>query len=371
MSASATLREVAEMAGVSIGTASQALNNRPNVSPETKSRVVDAAKALGYPIKDMSNAFETTLSVIGMLTKHDYGLKNELIVNPFYSYVELGVESECRKRGLSLMMSSIEVDEQNRPVVWPAMLTEQRIDGLLLIGTFIEDTIDIIHQRLNIPIVLVDGYAPRLELDSVIIENFQGAQMAVEYLINCGHRHIGLIGSSEKSFPGILKRRYSYLSTLRRHGINDFYIADSSMSREQAYQSTRNMIQQSPMITAVFGVNDDTAIGVVNAVHDMGLKVPDDISVVGFDNIDLSKEINPPLTTIHVYKSWMGILGVRALLERSQNPDQPKTANVVSTRLLVRDSVRVINRKMQEQETDGGIEEQEEVVEEIEMTPSS
>jgi LacI family transcriptional regulator len=365
MSTSATLREVAEMAGVSIGTASQALNNRPNVSPETRSRVVDAAKSLGYPVKEVGGMYETSLSVIGMVTKHDYGLQEDIVVNPFYSYVQLGVEGECRRRGISLMMSSIEVDQQNRPIVWPPMLTEQRIDGLLLIGTFIEDTIDMIHQRLNVPIVLVDGYAPHLELDSIVIDNFQGGKMAVEYLINCGHKHIGLIGSSEKSPPGVLKRRYSYLSTLRRHGIEDVYLWDTFMSREKAYQATREMLQQHPMISAIFGINDDVAIGAINAAHDMGLKVPGDLSVIGFDNIDLSKEIYPSLTTIHVYKSWMGVLGVRALMERSQNPDQPKTTNVVSTRLLVRDSVRVLSGK--KQEAVGGIAEREEVVEAVEL----
>lgn len=192
--ASATLREVAETAGVSIGTASQALNNRPNVSSETRTRVIDAAKALGYPVRESVTPCEANLSVIGMLTKHDHGL-DDAIVNPFYSYVELGVETECRKRGISLMMAAVDVDTQNHPVAWPAMLSEPRIDGLLLIGTFIEDTIDQIHQRLNIPIILVDSYAPRLPFDSVVIDNFHGAQTAVEYLIECGHRHIGLIGS--------------------------------------------------------------------------------------------------------------------------------------------------------------------------------
>ncbi len=322
--------------------------------------MLDAAKALGYPIKEFAGPCETPVSVIGMLTKHDYGLNDEVIVNPFYSYVQLGVEGECRRRGLSLMMSSIEVDERNRPVHWPAMLSDQRIDGLLLIGTFIEDMVDIIHQRLNVPIVLVDGYAPRLNLDSVVSDNFRGGQTAIEYLVNCGHRHIGLIGSNEKSPPSVLKRRYSYFSTLRRYGISDTYAIDTLMTRDHAYEATRSLLTKNPPVTAIFGVNDDVAIGVINAAHDMGLSIPEDISVVGFDNIDLSKAITPSLTTIHVYKSWMGILGVRALLERAQNPDQPKIANVVATQLLVRDSVRVRNGK--EQTTSDVTEKREEVV---------
>lgn len=345
MSASATLREVAEMAGVSIGTASQALNNRPNVSPDTRARVVEAAKTLGYPVKELFGVSEANLAVIGMLTKHDYGSVEDVIVNPFYAHVEAGVENECRKRGISLMMAAIEVDRQNRPVVWPAMLVEQRIDGLLLIGTFIEDTIDMIQQRLNIPIVLIDGYGPRLPFDSVVIDNFHGGQTAIEYLISCGHRHIGLVGSTKESSPSILSRRGSYLNTLRQHGIIDTYISDSIADRQHAYVAATELLKDNPQISAVFAVNDDTAIGVINAAHDLGLDVPGDLSVVGFDNIDLAKEISPSLTTIHVYKSWLGMLGVRTLIERAQNPDQPKITTVVSTQLLVRESVQHIVQK--------------------------
>jgi DNA-binding LacI/PurR family transcriptional regulator len=337
MASFATLREVAELAGVSIGTASQALNKRPNVSPGTRARVIDAATALGYQVKDpLNGSCESALSVIGLLTKHDYGL--EVTVNPFYSHVERGVESECRKRNISLMFSSIEVDHQNRPVMWPAMLNEQRIDGLLLVGTFIEDTIDLIQRRINIPIVLVDSYAPHMPFDSVVIDNTQGAATAVHYLLNLGHRNIGLIGSNEESPPGVYERRYSYRKILQELGAT-IYIEDSELRRMSAYEATQCLLRRCPQITAIFSVNDDTAIGVMNAARDMGLEVPDDLSVVGFDNIDLAKEIVPALTTVHVHKSWLGILGVRHLLERAQNPDQPKITTVVTTQLVVRDSV--------------------------------
>ena len=149
MTSTTTLREVAEMAGVSIGTASQALNNRPNVSPETRARVMDAAITLGYHKDIHNNHVENPISVIGMLVKHDYGL--EVTVNPFYSHVERGVERECRLRNIGLMYSSIEVDHQNRPVIWPSMISEQRVDGLLLIGTFIEDTVEQVQRRIQNP----------------------------------------------------------------------------------------------------------------------------------------------------------------------------------------------------------------------------
>lgn len=337
MVSTATLREVAEMAGVSIGTASQALNNRPNVSKETRSRVLDAAITLGYYKVAQITRVENSVSVIGMLVKHDTG--QEVTVNPFYSHVERGVESECRKRNIGLMYSSVEVDLQNRPVIWPPIINEQQIDGLLFIGTFIEETIDQIKHRTNLPIVLIDSYSKGLPFDSVLIDNTAGAASAINYLIELGHKHIGLTGSNPASPPSVLERRISYQNTLRQFGIRDEYVEDSGLSRQASYQATRKLLQRCPQITAIFSCNDDSAIGSMNAVRDMGMRVPEDISVVGFDNIDISREVAPSLSTVHVYKSWLGILGVRNLIDRIHNPEQPRVITTVTTQLIVRDSV--------------------------------
>lgn len=203
MADSITLRDVAELAGVSIGTASQAINGRPSVAQDTRVRVLEVAKALGYPVRETGNgADEHPLSVIGLLTKHDYGFPFE--VNAFYSYIQAGVENECRQRNIGLMFSNIEVDPANHPVMWPAMVSEQRVDGLILAGTFIENTLGLLSQRTEIPIVLVDSYAPNLPFDSIVIDNCTGAVRAVEYLIQQGHTHIGLVGWTKYAPPSII-----------------------------------------------------------------------------------------------------------------------------------------------------------------------
>ncbi len=334
----ATLRDVARMAGVSIGTASQALNNRPNVSAETRAKVIDAATSVGYEVKkNASTLCEARLKVIGMMTKHDYGL--EVTVNPFYSHVQAGIENECRRRNLSLMYANIEVDLSNRPVFWPAMISEQRVDGLILMGTFIEETIGMIRQQAGAPIVLVDSYAPSFPFDCVVIDNLQGSMSAVEFLIENGHRHIGLVGTNPLSPPGVTERRSGYLKALEAHGIRECYIEDSMLVRKNAFEATQHLLKRAPHVTAIFSANDDTAIGAINAVQELGLSVPGDVSVIGFDNIDLAKEVKPGLTTIHVHKTWMGALGVRFLLERALKPDQPKLTVTVSTDLIVRETV--------------------------------
>lgn len=319
-----------------MATASQALNNRPNVTPETRRRVIESAAALGY--RPLRSRRHEALSVVGMLVKHDYGLP--LTFNPFFSQVQIGVEQECRARHLSLMVATVDVDRSNRPVMWPRMIEDNSVDGLLLVGTNIEMTAEALQHKYlpDKPIVLVDSYARGFHFDSVLIDNFGGATQAVEHLIELGHRHIALIGSNPDSPPDILERRQAYFEALRRHGIEATYVEDSLMSREAGYEMLQRLLRRAPQVTGVFVVNDDTAIGVLQAAQDMGLRIPDDLSIVGFDDIALAGQVRPALTTVRVPIPWLGRLGVRQLLERSCNPDQPQVTSTLATQLVVRQS---------------------------------
>jgi LacI family transcriptional regulator len=336
--ASSTLRDVADMAGVSIGTASQALNNRPNVAPETRTRVLEAAAALGYPLKAPATpaANDTSLAVLGMLTKHDHGLP--LDTNPFYHRIQVGIERECRARDLSLMVSTIEVDPQNRPLEWPAMIREQRVDGLLLLGTYLDEMADQVQSQFSGPVVLVDSYAPSLPYDSVVSDNVDGAFKAVQHLLDLGHTAIGLVGSNlHDSPPSIRERRQGYHNALYSRGIAP-YVEESELSRPSAYAATKRLLARTPDISAVFACNDEAAMGVMDAARELGRHIPHDLSLVGFDNIELAKDLYPPLTTVQVHKAWMGQLSVQLLLERARYPEKPRTTTIVATQLVERES---------------------------------
>ncbi len=334
---SVKLQDVADLAGVSIGTASQALNKRPTVAIDTRARVVDAAKTLGYPVKDMPD-FEpyADVGVIGMLIKHDYGNLPE--VSPFYSHIQAGIESECRKYNINLMFANVEVDPSNHPIVWPAMINESHIDGLILAGTFIENTIGLLGRKLDIPIVLVDSYAPNLPFDSVLIDNIPGTAMALEYLVDLGHSNIGLIGTHMHSPPSVLERRQTFERFMKNKKLSTRYIIDSELSQQAGYVGTKELLGRAPEVTAIFTGADIVAFGVIQAIHDMGLRVPQDVSVIGFDNIDGASFITPGLTTVHVHKTWMGAISVRQLLERARYPSQPKVTISLATELVVRGS---------------------------------
>jgi LacI family transcriptional regulator len=339
MSERATLRDVAKLAEVSLGTASQALSNKPGVAPDTRARVLQAAVDLGYQHQiRVATPTAYAISTVGMLMKR--AVNDQLPINPFYSYVLSGAERECQRRNLSLMYAHVEVDEQNRAQNWPPMLLNQRADGLLVVGAFLEETIIRISQQTQQKIVLVDSYAPDQLFDSIVTDNINGAYNAVRYLIDRGHSRIGCVGSMPAGYPSIRERRKGYTRALKEAGITDLYIEDSLLTREDVYDATIRLLRRSPEITAIFACNDNAAIGALNAINDLGLRVPDDISLVGFDDIDLAQEVSPALTTIHVDKTLMGVLAVRQLLERAENPDRPALTIALSTQLLERESVR-------------------------------
>jgi len=331
------LQDVADLAGVSIGTASQALNNRPMVAPATRSRVIDAANSLGYPLKSTPDLKPSAdIGVIGMLTKHDYGNAPE--VSPFYSHIQAGIESECRKYGINLMFANVEVDESNHPLVWPTMINEAHIDGLLLAGAFIEDTIGFLRRKLHIPIVLVDSYAPNLPFDSVLIDNGPGIVLVINHLLELGHRNIGLIGTHPNSPPSLLERRERFIQYMKENNLSTFYIEDSQVAQKSGYEAAQTWMARAPEVTAIIAGADLVAFGVIQGLIETGIRVPDDVSVVGFDNIDSAAFITPGLTTVHVHKTWMGAISVRQLLERALYPEQPKVTIAVSTELVIRDS---------------------------------
>ncbi len=337
-----TLRQVAEFAGVSLGTASQALGNKSNVSPETRSRVLEAAATLGYkqPVRTPVSV-NRNLNTIGLLTKRDYGTPPAL--NPFYSHILSGAEHECQRLRINLMYASVEVDERNRPQELPAMLLEEQVDGLIVVGTFLEAAIATIGKQATPNVVLVDAYAPNQPFDSVIIDNLEGAQLAIEYLIAQGHRHIGLVGSQLDAYPSIRERRKGYTRTLRDNGLSDNYIEDGPLTRDGGCEGTRRLLERAPEVTAIFACNDMVAFGAMYAARELGRAVPDTLSVIGFDDIDPAQGVVPPLTTIHVDKVLMGILAVRHLQNRALNPGQTPVKTLVSTKLIERQSVRAIS----------------------------
>jgi LacI family transcriptional regulator len=343
-----TFREIAKRADVALSTVSQVLNNRPGVALETRHRVLEVAAELGYRQRIVSDSIiSPRLSTIALLTKRHDG--DPVHINPFYSYVLAGAERECQRHNIGLMYSSIEVDADSRALRLPASILDQRVDGVIIVGTFLEETISDIGRQAGQNIVLVDAYTSgKTSYDSVLIDNFNGAFNAVSYLIENGHRHIGLIGSHPHSYPSILERRKGYVRALHMHSIHDLYIEDCLLERPDAFDATVRLMNRAREITAIFACNDNVAIGVMNAIQKLGLGVPEAVSVAGFDDIDLAQEVTPTLTTVHVDKVLLGVMAVRMLKDRAETPERPALTTTLSTQLIVRESVRSLTGRSTE-----------------------
>jgi LacI family transcriptional regulator len=334
------LQDVADLAGVSIGTASRVLNNKPNVLPETRDRVLSAAEQLAYYHTGRSAldvpATQATIGVLSTSIPDKYAVSNS-----FYANVIAGIDQECREQQIKLVYASFSRAVHSTPAAWPLPLHDPDIEGLILTGAIPSHVIDQVRVQTGKPIVLVDAYASAC--DMVLADNVTGGYHAVRYLIEQGHRHIGLIGTQPGAFPSFTQRREGYLRALADHGISETYIGESSHLMDATYEATQALLRQHPQITAIFFCLDLVANHIIQAVRDLGLDVPGNVSVIGFDDLPLAAQTVPPLTTMHVDIPLLGILGVRQLVERMNNPERVITKILLRPQLVIRDSVRSLS----------------------------
>ncbi len=333
-----TITHIALESGVSPATVSLVLRNRPGVSEGTRIRVLGVAEKIGYQVKPIVvGSRNGRLQTIGMIVKTEPNLPAR--ANPFYSHVIIGVEDACRNSGIDLLLSTMPVDDKNRPLGVPQMLTRGIADALLMVGTFVDETVTSAVGRKTCPIILVDAYAKTDMFDAIVSDNFQAAWQAVDYLIRHGHRHIGLVGSEPDSYPSIKQRRGGYLRALREHDISEVYCADFNLMLESGYEATKELLKKNSAITAIFAVNDKVALAAMNAVMDCGKRVPDDISIIGYDDVDLAANAKPPLTTMHVDTVAMGRAAVQLIMNRLEHPDSARMTLTIHPTLVERDSV--------------------------------
>jgi LacI family transcriptional regulator len=335
---SVRLRDIAKAAGVSLAAVSLALNNAQGVSITTRQRVVETAQRLGYqPVRRQSiGNHRHAVARIGALIKRNI---NSDAPDWFNLGILGGIERACRRYKVNLMFNYLVVDQYSRVEHYPPMLLDEHIDGLLIVGALLEESLSDIRSTLTRPIVLIDANALGNDFDQVVTDNTLCAYEAVSHLIANGHRHIGLIGYDRRAHPSIIERYEGYMRALRAHNIADVYVETSLLTRSAAAEATEHLLTRAPQVTAIFACNDDTAIGVMNAARRMRRKLPAQLSVIGFDGWELGAEISPMLTTMRVNTGVMGEMGVRSLLERAQHPDNPRVKVVLKADLLVRESV--------------------------------
>jgi len=332
------VKDIAGMLKVSPATVSLVLNNKPGISEETRRRILKAVEDLGYSTNMLSKPALKSQGSIRFIVYKKHG--NVVSDTPFFSALMEGIDQEARMDGYNLIISYINELENNKMDVL-RILEDNAPSGILLLATEMKPEDLEPFKKLNIPLVILDSYFDMEKLDTVIINNINGAYQATRYLIDCGHQEIGYLHSSVwiNNFD---ERQEGFFKALSEHYIrpNKKYILMLESTMEGSYKDMNRILQSKPALpTAFFADNDIIAFGAVKALKENGYRIPEDISVIGFDDMPFCEMIDPPLTTLRVYKQRMGMIAVKRLLEKIEKNTREFVKIEVGTDIIERKSV--------------------------------
>lgn len=304
-----TIRDVARAAGVGQATVSRVLNNSGYVKPETRQRVVEAASALGFVPSSLARGLvRHATDTVGLIIPD--------ITNPFFPAVTRGMEDAASEAGYTVFLCNTDND--------PAMealdvrrFRERRVDGIIFVGT--TDRRELVESLLaeGVPVVLTDRGVSDLDVDSVLVDNAAGALAACRHLIDLGHRRIAHVAGAPHTRTG-QDRWNGYRRALESAGMvyEEALVRCGDYTLGSGYRIGKELLNMGSRPTAVFAANDLMAFGVLQAAAEAGLSVPDDLSLVGFDDVQMASMVQPGLTTVRQPAYEMGRLAMTMLLER-------------------------------------------------------
>ena len=337
----ATIKDVAEEAKVSIATVSLVVNNHGRISQETRKKVLKAIKKLNYlPSRSARRLVSRKTGNIGFILTEEHFLHTE----PFYTRIFLGTEFEARAIDHYVLLATISSSYKKGDAL-PRFISERNVDGIIVAGK-VPDALTESISRYKIPVVFID-FSPVIgDYPNVITDNLKGGLLATDHLIQNGHKNIAFVGG-EISHPSITERLRGYKLALERAHLNSdgelVMTNDEFLSRQNGYNSAKKLFELQKNITAIFAANDATAFGVMQYLKDNNHKIPDDVSVVGFDDVEADLLIDPPLTTVKVPKLEMGIEAVQLLLIMIKSSNGTAKKIVIPVELIVRGSTKNIN----------------------------
>lgn len=331
-----SIRDISAMTGYSPATVSNALNHKKGVNKETSARIFQVAKEVGY-------INESSITKIKLVIFH----KNGLIVEdtPFFPSLINGFEQECRLFGYEMVIYNVDQREPDYEKQVNNLIREAGSAIVILATEMLDGDLEI-YKKASCPIVVLDYWTESMEFNSVLINNADAARMATEYLIRKGHKEIGYIRGNYR-IKGFRSRFAGFQIALRKHGIafKEDYIYTVKPTLNGAYQDMLAHLRKNPKLpTAIFAENDLMALGVMKAFQEQGYRIPDDISIVGFDDLPFSEISSPRLSTVKVPNTEMGKIAVRRLVELIEKRDSIVTKTQICTRFIERDTVKDLTK---------------------------
>ncbi len=328
----ATIKEVAQSAGVSVATVSRVVNHSGYVSNDLRERVERSMQTLDYKPSALARSLRRQET-------HTVGLLIPQLNQPFFSTLISAIEKALFAGDYRALICSSEADAKKESA-YIDILLRQRVDGVILVPT--GDSVENVKRllRANIPLVLIDRDLPELAINRVLTDNFTGAYLGAQHLLKLGHRCIALIGGPRRS-PVLQERINGVRQAFRDYAVEfnpDLMRLGTSPEFEVGYELARELLRQPVPPTAIFALTDVIAVGVLHAAAELNLKVPEALSVIGFDDIPMAKFMIPALTTIAQPIYGMGETAVEILMRRLNDPERTPETIQLDDQLVIRKS---------------------------------
>ncbi len=327
-----TLRDVARVAGVHVSTVSRVLNDQAaagRITQDTDERIREVARRLGYRRNTIARALRTGRTlVVGMVVPD--------VANLYQAGITRGAGDVLYAHGYSLILASTDDDPTHAESQVSAMLGVQ-VDGLLYGVAREDDPVLAWLVDEGIPVVLFNRGADSSAISSVLPDDRTGTRLAVEHLLALGHRNIVHVGGPE-DVSSTVNRLGAFEETLRRAGLSGHHAFANRHTEEEGYRVTNDLLEERPDTTAVLAANDRLALGAIDAIRGVGKSCPEDVSVVGFNDMPYGDRFSPPLTTVHISQSVLGAMAANLLLETIADPGRQAETHLATPELVVRGS---------------------------------
>lgn len=331
-----TLEQIAKLAGVSRSTVSRVINEHPSVRDEVRARVWRIIREQNYQPHQAARTLVTRrTNVVGLIIPETVA---RLFTDPFFAQLIQGIAEVCNQRSYYLMLSLM-IARMDRDALYRRILYSGQLDGLIIAAAPLDDPIMPRLEERLCPCVLVGRHPDYPHIPWVDVDNVAGARNLTEYLIGLGHRRIATITGPMNTIVG-RERFEGYRQALAQAEIphDDDLVAASDFTEDGGFRAMKRLLHAKP--TAVFAASDAMAAGAMQALVQAGLRVPDDVSVAGYDDAPTATLVDPSLTTVRQSAVELGKVAAETLISLLENPDTPVPSQKLSTSLVVRDSTK-------------------------------
>lgn len=330
-----TINDVAKAAGVSRQTVSRAMNDKGEISEETKERVLTAVRQLGYRPNRMAQSMVTRRTgTVGLIFSD--------ILNPFFPEVARGVQDVAREQEYNVFLCNTDDDPKVETQILQSLVA-QGVDGIIILGSCLGAKALVEFADTYYPIVMTNRFVNHPSINQLIVDNVRGGVLAAEHFVQQGHTQIGLITNENVSYSRV-RRVQGFYNTLLHYEVawDESHLEAGAPTLAGGYAAAQRLLTRQPQLTALFAYNDLMALGAMRACRDMNFSIPEQVSIIGFDDIHLTSVVSPSLSSIRVDKYMIGTKAMTRLLEMLAQPDTVFPWQEMPVELVLRESTRLV-----------------------------